>query len=136
MKTTYIFLLLLFGGLIISCEENANPDCEEDLICTTVFKTITVTISDDSGSPALLDSIRVQNLDTSVIYSFKDSDLSPEAGTYVLLTDGQISETKASGNNFQFLGYLKGAEVVNQNYKIGHNCCHIELLTGNTEIVL
>ena len=57
-------------------------------------------------------------------------------GTYIVLTDSEINEVSKDGSSFIFRGFIGGIEIVNEAYQIGHDCCHIKLLAGNTGITL
>ena len=35
-----------------------------------------------------------------------------------------------------FKGYISNEEVINEEFVVGADCCHVSLISGNTEIIL
>ena len=71
--------------------------------------------------------------------SYQHADADPtrtKLGMYPILTDGDMDQTNKNGADFEFTGLKDGKVSVKQTFKIGHDCCHVKLLSGNTVIVV
>ena len=55
-------------------------------------------------------------------------------GRYPIMDDAGLENNERI--NIQFKGFLNGQEVVTENYTVASDCCHVFLVSGNTEIVL
>jgi len=122
MKTSfYPILLLLF---FIGCENNTANDCT-DQACTEEFRTITVTIKDSENNPVVLDSFKVTNLENGDDLTRELNNFEFEAmrkkGVYPLFGD-------------EYTRDFDNREIINSDYKVGADCCHVILISGNPEI--
>jgi len=132
-----LFLLLL---PFFSCNDE-SLDCPDNIACTEQFEIILVKISDSQGSPVQLDNYFTVDLQSDEIYDFQSQDTYLDSilrvnGNYILFTDGQMDKINKSGTRFSFKGFINSTEVVSEKFLIGHDCCHVVLLEGNTEIIL
>ncbi|MCE7990696.1 MAG: hypothetical protein HEP71_01895 [Roseivirga sp.] len=128
-----IGLAVLMGMILIiqGCAEDSQPlECRADIGCTEVFVTFTYAPSDNQGNAIILDSYYSQNMDNGQTYTFTGQDSQFTKGLYTVLTDAQLGEIKANGTNIRFIGTKDGAIVVEQDFLIGHDCCHIVPLQG------
>lgn len=57
-------------------------------------------------------------------------------GAYLVYSDAYRDETSVCGEDFVFKGYLDNQAVANGVFKIAHDCCHINLISGDTKIVI
>ncbi|MFT5570887.1 MAG: hypothetical protein ACI9RP_002946, partial [Cyclobacteriaceae bacterium] len=48
----------------------------------------------------------------------------------------QLNSLQMDGEVFIFQGTIDGLEVINESFTIGHDCCHISLLSGPERITL
>lgn len=126
----YIFLLLL-GFVAVSC--NDEDDCQGDLVCTEEFRTILITVVDTDGEAVTLDSFTVTNLDTDTVL---DVEGVQGLDGYPIANDAMFNEIPKDGQRIEFVGLLNGAEVIRETFLVGHDCCHVILLEGNTTIQL
>ncbi len=123
------FLLLPIFIFAFGCDESKNQaDCPEDLMCTEEFRMITVKILQDN-EPVSLDYFKTINMDSGVIHDFQNLPLLDD-GVYPVLTDLKFGEVEKNGTNYRFEGSIQDAVVVDQVFKIGHDCCHIIVLEG------
>lgn len=126
-----IFLLNL---IVFSCtnEDDAIDnisDCPTDIICTLVFTSLTYSPIDDNDQAILLDSFYAQNLDNGNTYSIpSNNQLNP--ARYIVISDAQIEEINKSGTNIRFIGLQNDQIVVQQDFVVGHDCCHVVPLNG------
>ncbi|MFT6872984.1 MAG: hypothetical protein ACJAVN_001998 [Roseivirga sp.] len=129
-----IYSILLINLVVFSCTNeddgmNNISDCPTDIVCTEIFVSLTFSPKDINNQPITLDSFYAQNLDNGNTYSTENNDFAQE-NSYIVVTDAQIGEINKAGTNIRFIG-LKGDEiVVQQDFMIGHDCCHVIPLNG------
>jgi hypothetical protein len=135
MKTSVysILLLLFFAG----CENNDANDCTNQA-CTEVFKTIVVTIKDSENNPVVLDSFKVTNLengdDLTRELNNTEFEAMREKGIYPLFGDEYARGFSNREVEINFKGYIDNEEIINSDYKVGADCCHVILISGDPEI--
>ena len=129
--------LFFIGATFISSGKSCKPDkpCPEDIICSMVFKSITVEILDSNGNAVQLDEAEVsskhfnQKLDAVVE--------SPSGGPYIIVDDSYMKFLSADdAREVQFSGWLNDSLVVREVFLIRHDCCHVVLVEGPEEITL
>ena len=134
-------IIVAFLSLIlVACNNNDDAeqqDCSE-AICTHNFVTITVSVKDEAGDAVVLDSFEV--LDTATGENLA-KDISAEEyhndqGIYPLISDAHRIQYQNKTTTLTFKGYINDELVVNQEFEVGADCCHVSLITGNREIVL
>jgi len=135
MKTSvYLLLLLLFFA---GCENNNSNDCLNQA-CTEEFRTITVTIKDSENNPVALDSFKVTNLenggDLTRELNNAEFEAMRENGVYPLFGDEYARDFRNKKVEINFKGYIDDQELINSDYKVGADCCHIILISGDPEI--
>ena len=133
MKTYSLLISSLIILTTFSCETGTN--CAQNQVCTEEFRTVSVKIIDQNQNPVELDSSYVTREVDSKTYRFPTDDW-PLEGFYIVLTDLEMDEVDKKGSTFILSGFEGGQEVVHEEYVIGHDCCHIELLAGNTELTI
>jgi len=132
--------------LLLSCskgDKKQKGDCPPDLMCTMEYRTITVTITDSSNTPVMLDSYRTVRLSDNHIFDLQgqasawEDSLWRATGAYPVITDGQQKEmsTGADGTLLEFQGDKDGSTVIREQYRVRDNCCHVELISGRTNVV-
>jgi len=135
MKTSVysILLLLFFAG----CENNDANDCTNQA-CTEEFRTITVTIKDPENNPVVLDSFKVTNLengdDLTRELNNTEFEAMREKGSYPLFGDEYARDFSNMEVEINFKGYIDDQEIINSDYKVGADCCHVILISGDPEI--
>ena len=134
-------IIVAFLSLIlVACNNNDDAeqqDCSE-AICTHNFVTITVSVKDEAGDAVVLDSFEV--LDTATGENLA-KDISAEEyhndqGIYPLISDAHRIQYQNKTTTLTFKGYINDGLMVNQEFEVGADCCHVSLITGNREIVL
>ncbi len=141
MRTTLVLLAAILA--LSSCkkciDQEEEQPCPTDIICTMDFRSIMITVK-ENGNPIALDDYKTVRLSDNHVYNLKPTagsweDSSRKAsGVYTVLTDGQMKQASRNGTMFEFRGYKNGQEVVRERFNINHNCCHINLLSGNTQV--
>jgi hypothetical protein len=134
MKTSIYFVFLLFFA---GCENNDPNDCTNQA-CTEVFKTIVVTIKDSENDPVALDSFKVTNLENGVDltreHNNAEFETMRENGVYPLFGDEYARDFSNKEVDINFKGYIDNQEIISSDYKVGADCCHIILISGDPEI--
>lgn len=130
---TYIFLLLLLG-----CNGDKS-DCA-DTFCTENFVTITVFINDTSDNPVALDRFEVliieSGIDITRIVNESEFEIMKQYGTYPLFGDEYQQSYVNTEVQVNFKGIINNQVIVNENFTVGADCCHVNLISGNTNIIV
>jgi hypothetical protein len=138
MKTCKLFSTVLLIALIFTaCEQTDNvSECDIDgAVCTTEFITVTMSLKTSSGTPITLDSVVVtKNENGDGIYSKQTGEISN--GIFPVITDSEMGKIVKEGSLVNFKGYSSGIEVVNEEYKVGHDCCHVKFIQGTQNVIL
>lgn len=125
--------------LLLSCKKSKDPcnDCSSNQICTAYFASATLKIQYANGAPYVLDSFRVVRHEDGKLLDPGSYLIpgSPANGIYAVFNDGFIGLTNQCGKQFDFIGYKGNAEVVREQYVFSHNCCHMQTLSGKTELI-
>jgi hypothetical protein len=128
----YIFLLLLLG-----CN-NDKSDCA-DTFCTENFLTITVSIKDTNAIPIALDRFEVLVIESGVditrIVNDSEIEIMKQNGTYPLFGDEYQQSYANTQVQINFKGIINNQIIVNEDFTVGADCCHVNLISGNTNIV-
>ncbi|NJW52460.1 hypothetical protein [Salinimicrobium oceani] len=122
--------LLLFS--VYSCDIR---DKECDGICTEEYRTIVVKIVDTEGDPVALDDFQVfiagTNREITITPDAQTFALMQQHGSYPLFSDKFVPEFAQQQLDLVFTGILDGQEIVSEAYKVGADCCHVFLVSGN-----
>lgn len=137
------FALILFSfSMVASCtdkDETTLQDCTM-ITCTQNFVTLTVSVINTSGTTIVLDSYEVIDVDSgeNLVENFNEveNQYFKEQGLYPILNDAHRVQYQNSTATLSFKGYISNEEVVNEEYVVAADCCHVSLISGNTEIVL
>ncbi|RKQ42368.1 hypothetical protein BXY85_2978 [Roseivirga pacifica] len=118
---------------IMACEEEdccVYPDeCPTNIGCTEEYRSLLFQPTKD-GQAVLLDSYYVKNLDNDNIYNFTNNDTHDRLAAYIVATDSQLEEVKKSGSTLRFVGSANNEVVIEQDFVVGHDCCHIVGIDG------
>ncbi len=119
--------------MVFSCtneDDSLNTsDCPADIVCTLVFTSLTFSPKDANNQPISLDSFYAQNLDNGNTYSISSGNLL-NTTTFTVITDNEIDEIQRNGTNIRFIGLQGDQIVVQQDFVVGHDCCHVVPLSG------
>ncbi len=139
-----LFNLLLAGFLsttFLACDEKddvgMDDPCSQDLLCTEVFITIGANITLD-GSPVNLTTCKstIVSTGTEINCSEKFTDFE---GYHAIVTDSELDEINMDGSEVRLKGtYVTENETytIDETYTIGHDCCHVMLISGKETIEL
>lgn len=128
-----VFSIILSGLIVFSCsneDDSLNEsDCPTDIACTLVLTSLTYSPKGANNQPIFLDSFYAQNLDNGNTYSISSSNLL-NTNTFTVITDAEIGEIQRDGTNIRFIGLQGDQIVVQQDFVVGHDCCHILPISG------
>ncbi|WP_324024885.1 hypothetical protein QSV08_16895 [Maribacter sp. BPC-D8] len=137
-KITLVFLSIF----LVACNNNDDAeqqDCYET-ICTHNFVTITVSVKDAAGEAIALDTYEVIDNDTgedlAADLNGEEYQYLKEQGFYPIISDANRVQYQNTTATLTFKGYVDNEAIINETYEVGADCCHVSLITGNTEIVL
>ena len=129
-----LFLLILILPLA-SC---INDD---SVVCTMEFVTIGIQVTDSLDNPVKLDDYYTINNSTKEELHFKDMDpfwdsINVVRGYYTLATDSERDWTNRKNLKVTFYGFIDSVKVIEEEYIISDDICHIYLIRGKQHIVL
>jgi len=136
---------IIFCGfllLAVACDNNDHPGpdgCPINIACTDVYVAVAVNIKNQHGNPYVLDEYYTTKLATGEKLPIQGNGSDPagiKSGAYLVFRDTQLRFTSRQGEDFEFTGKKNGAVVVQKTFKIGHDCCHVKLLSGDPDIVV
>ena len=131
-------MLFVFPLLLLSCNGD-DSDCAE-AICTLSFDTITVFINDTDTNPVALDRFEVliigSGIDITRIVNESEFETMKENGTYPLFGDEYQQSYANTEVQLNFKGIINDQVIVNENFTVGADCCHVNLVSGNTNIMI
>jgi hypothetical protein len=125
------FLIALIA-VLAGCE--SNSECDPQRACTMEYRTIAIEVRDSANAPYPLDS--TFTLKTSTGEQIRPEDISIDSAFHVVLSDSQRDLTTQLGESFTFNGYRNGVLKVSEPFLIRHDCCHIELVAGNSSVIV
>jgi hypothetical protein len=137
-------LTIVYLAFFIAACSNHNEisieDCDENTFCTENYVTIGITIKDNSGVKIVLDSYKVIDMatkeDLTLPYSNEEFENYRNTGYYPIFSDAYRVQYQNSKATISFIGYISENEVITDEFIVGADCCHVSLISGNTEIVL
>ena len=133
-KLKIIASILITGALFTACKEEIT-ECDIDgAICTKELRVVSVEIKDRNNEPVFLDSISVTTSGSSnVLFTENPTDTN---GVYKLISDTEINDIVKEGTDVTFYGYSNALQIVSENYKVGHDCCHVVYINGTQVVIL
>ncbi|PPL02207.1 hypothetical protein [Parapedobacter indicus] len=135
------YILLTFIAAALSCDKTESTrDCGS-VACTEVFMSVGVKVTDTEGNPVALDRIQITRLpdneDFTREYDDETWDIFTQQGSYPIADDSDGNRLPLHTDiKLNFRGYIGSREVVNADYVVAFDCCHISLVSGNTELVV
>jgi len=133
MKNLFVILLLSFTTL--ACKKDKDQ-CPKNIVCTSEYRMITVHVVDTLGNPVALDFYEVYVQGSLIPLNLIDNP-SWQAGIYVIIADDKMNTLdRYEPTTLRFDGYLGAELVVREYYVVAHDCCHVVLHSGPTEVVI
>lgn len=53
-----------------------------------------------------------------------------------MISDAEKEKIVKEGTDVTFYGYISGIEKVKEDFKVGHDCCHVVYISGTSDIVI
>ena len=128
--------LLAASAILLSastCRKPSNPgnDCD-GVMCTMQFVMITVSVEDTSGNPITLDSAKTIGPNGAVIANGSHIG----NGMYTMVDDSYQKALALKTESVVFRGFKGGRQVVEQDYLIAADCCHVSRKSGPEVVVI
>ena len=120
--------VIFINGVQVYCyNDNDQPDCSQ-VLCTTVYMSVSLKLEYPDGQPVLLDSCKVFWVREN---RYLENSLWNEArmyGFYSIVDDGMHQELLNKNEVMRFTGYLNDKIVCEREVLVGANCCHVYYL--------
>lgn len=140
-------ILLFFVAILVlnACKKDLflnSKDpciCYDEVNCTAVYSSVVAVIKNQNGQPLGLDDYYTTKISTGEKINLKSAEfdsLRSIVGKYPILADGQKKLTEKCGTDFEFTGIKNGREIIKKTYNIGHDCCHVKILSGDINIII
>ena len=127
--------MILITGFLNSCKTEYTTECDiEGVICTDLFTTHYVSVKDPEGTPISLDSIAVQVTASSETL-FSENPVLNDDGLFKLISDSEFDKITKEGTDVVFIGYIEGEIILQENFRVGHDCCHVVYILGAQDII-
>lgn len=124
-----ILIVLTISFLFTSCE--SDEDNQDGIICTEQFVTVGVALINADLTEWF--TIRKSTNDTIQLEGKVEGNISI---FYPILNDSFQPLLENTQEEFDFHGYEADELVINEPYIIGADECHIDIISGRTEIVI
>lgn len=121
----YFLSLTILLALLIGCSK------DDEVICTNEFRFVGLLVTGDSLTEYY--TVRNSNNDT---LRFDQCISYPEERWYLILDDSYSETLKNNQENFRFIGLINDSLVIDENYLISADDCHINKDTGEREVTL
>lgn len=137
-----LFVALITVLLTLNCSDNDTDDASNcsDVFCTEEFRTITVSVKDNDGVAVALDSFKVVDLtngeNITLDASGSEYEWMTKNGTYPLFSDKYVAKYRNKEIEINFQAYVDDKILVDSDFTVGADCCHVVLIEGDTDIVL
>lgn len=123
VRTLAFELTFCIAASLHGCSKN-----EPAVNCTEEFRSVTLLVPGDLLTTAY--TVRLSNSDT-IRYSQRSG---LGGNYYIVLDDSYQPKLKGGVDNFRFIGERAGKVVVKEDYVIKADQCHIQKISGKTEL--
>lgn len=113
-----------------------KQECPEALICTMDYRSIGVAVKDINGNAIKLDSVKVYLKENPTVVFSNNLNVFLSDGNYILAEDNAMKHVKKAGSDVVFEGYLTGKLMATHTFSVGHDCCHIKMISKSNEIIV
>lgn len=131
---------MLWLCLSIAGCKKVEKNCDGKM-CTMELRTVSVKLTYADGSPVALDDFKVVKMpsgeEVTRTYNAQQRSLFRQYGSYPIASDADDRRfSKDSNTSLMFYGYIDSHEVVKSAYVIAFDCCHIQLVSGETQLMI
>ena len=136
-KILVAFLMLLsLTEIKCSDRDRDSYNCTA-AICTEEFRTILLTIKHSTdNTPYILSDYKVFRLPDNKDITIPGDSFLTNNGNYIVSNDSQTELFRFKNVKIEFKGYLNNDLVIQRQFIITADCCHISLVEGETSAVL
>ena len=120
----YFYCIIIFFFLLISCNK------KETVFCSLEFRTINIKVNGKLLNNFF--TIRKSTGDTIII----DNSTGFSTNYYPVLNDNFQPLLLNKAEAFEFFGIINDSVVIKEVFLIKADACHIDYVSGNTEITL
>lgn len=106
---------------------------EPGIVCTQEFRMIMLKVESPAKVPVALDSFYTLRISNSERIQAQQG---MQPGYYVVLDDSYQPRLKGKEEDFRFLGWRGGQQVVNEAYRIAADNCHISKRSGADSVTV
>lgn len=138
MKRT-IALLLTIGTLsLTACDKATNgAGACDNVACTAIYVTISVNLQDINKNDVSLSSYYVIRKSTGDTVTIPHTHVGiPNSSPYPVFSDYHLDWFKNQSDFFRFVGIMNGQVVVDQEFFISADCCHIKKESGPETVIV
>ena len=142
-RITILYALLTAITLSCSKRELMNEEVQDckSVPCTYELRWISVKLVDQSDNPVALDRMKVTRLadgeELTRTYDSSQWAVFRKLGSYPVSGDLDADKIPPfKHTKLRFQGYIGNREVVKADYVVTFDCCHINLVSGDVELVV
>ena len=117
---------LLFVGFIMLLTLSCHRD--KEVVCTALFARVSIEVNGSS-----LNDFYTLRMNTSDTLRFPDGHFQ---NTYTVLDDNYQKVLENKSENFKFIGIISGIKVVDENFVISADKCHISKISGKNFVTI
>tara|TARA_R110000868_G_scaffold301654_1_gene562070 strand:+ start:13915 stop:14343 length:429 start_codon:yes stop_codon:yes gene_type:complete len=128
--------------LILNCNSKSGEDTLDclNVACTEEYRTIAISVIDKEDKVVALTDFKVvivsNSEDITLDTTSSEYEWMVKNGNYPLFSDKYSMEYKNKELEINFKGYIEGRLVVDYDYTVGADCCHVSLIEGETDVVV
>ncbi|MEZ5018206.1 MAG: hypothetical protein R2800_14200 [Flavipsychrobacter sp.] len=138
MKHLSSILLTISIFIYTSCDKaNNGADVCNDVVCSGIYATVLVNVQDiNRNEVSLFDFYTIRKSTGDTIRLPRNNGAMPFTSPYTVLSDYYMNVFKNRSDHFRFIGIKDGKTVIDQEYFITADCCHIKKVTGPDTITI
>jgi len=137
MKLLSTLLLCALCYIILTsgacAKKQERTDCPPNTPCTMMFASVSVNITDEKGEPVTFSEIYTLRKSTGEILTYMHPAIEH---SYIVVDDSYQKNLVNQTDTFQLIGKKDGEIIMNEPFVINADCCHINKLSGKSEIIL
>jgi hypothetical protein len=132
--TSFAVIALFVATQAFQCNKG---ECNKDTMCTTEFRSISVTITPGAGNTQPI-TIDVYDYNNDKFIRNNSAASVGGTNTYEIINDGDFGWLGKVNEFEKFRVDIKVGNTVvkSEDYMLGRDCCHVLLSSGNTNVIL
>ena len=128
-------IILLFSACKTTKKVAAAPKPCEGVICTEIFKSISIKVVDAAGNDVLLSTHSTIRKRDKAVFGRTMNDAA-NGEQYVLLDDSSVASLANTQDTVTFTATTKDGKPLSADFVVGADCCHIFKVSGPETLVL